>query len=169
MFLSFDARRQTSDIIALQHGDSGLGNDGPCVHASINEVDRASAFRCPGSEGITVGMSAWKIRKQGRMDVDQAAFPLCNEICRQQPHPARQNDGFDVEGLQFGLDQGFMRHPSRRAIFHGGQGNHFHRTAQRCRTFDGPGVCSIGEDDAGLVEDAFRDPLVLDEGFHPRA
>ena len=68
-----DTAVQDGGGVAGEDGDGALFEDGTSVDFGGDEVDGAASFGIASIESILHGMSAFVLRQQGRVDVDDAA------------------------------------------------------------------------------------------------
>ena len=111
VFFHFDPGAQRGLVVIGEHGRRTLCNDGPGVHAFVDQVDRATGQRRPGCQHVSMSVSAGEMRQKGGVDVDDTAAPSREEMRRQQTHVAGENDQFHIVVLQSVKDVGFVLLP----------------------------------------------------------
>ena len=68
VFFHFDPGAQRGLVVIGEHGRRTLCNDGPGVHAFVDQVDRATGQRRPGCQHVSMSVSAGEMRqKEGWM------------------------------------------------------------------------------------------------------
>ena len=65
-----DSRRQRVNRVSFEHGDDRLRDDGPRVHAGVDEVDRAAGETNAVRQSLGLCVGARKSREKRRVDVD---------------------------------------------------------------------------------------------------
>ena len=139
------AGRERLRGIARKHGHALLREHVPPVVDLVNEVDRGPALGHAGAEhgfvnppAVHAGPS--ESRKQGRMDVDNAAAKAGDHGCRDQLQVSCEHQQFDVGGLQCTEPPGGF----------GGIRQHMGRHATRARNLEGTGIHAVAEDQRDL-------------------
>jgi hypothetical protein len=79
VFLDLDTVAQSDFIILSEHRHDALGDDGPSVHALVDQMDGAAAHGRSRCQHITVCVSAGKMREERGVDVDHTALPIGEE------------------------------------------------------------------------------------------
>lgn len=141
-----DTARETIGRIIRANGNSRLRDDGSGIQFRHHEVDRAAVKLHAILKGPLMRMQPTIGRQKRGMNVEEATFPMPDEMRRQNAHESCEHDEFDAMGAERLLQFIFKRFAcGKELVINGDRGNAVAR--RRLKSFR---VWAIGNDAGNL-------------------
>jgi len=108
VLLGQHAGGQGLNCISVEYGGFGLTDDRAGVDAFGHPMDRAAMAVMTCGERPGVGIDAWKVRQEARVNVDHPTAPSLDEPRGKDAHIARQGHQFDAGAAERRIDRLLM-------------------------------------------------------------